>query len=359
VTEQISGADPCSQLNSVDKQETNNPEWQRAKTRGRWAEYFDPKTRTYRPPSSPARTKARAAKYAWARLSTAGDPAHVPLSRCLSGDELLAERECVSDGSFWLQPRTDDACELVALLPHGKLRWLEGKMLAAIAYAMLVRHKHGLVATLDELGALCGLRKSAVGESMRRLIALGFVRRDATYTKFGACESQRGNLWRITSDCERAFRVIGPLDVPDGVVLPQGTVDRERLLYRRGACSTPAPACAPEPAPSPGIATPRNPATNPESVTPSENIAVRSGMATAPRSRGEVRAKPPQIIFSLPDESHLRSLPETRQGKTCSVSGRAKTEAGSTEFLDELAELVSDPSMRAAMRLAARKGGGS
>ena len=324
---------------TVDKQ--TNSEWAIAKTRGRWAPFWDKQSGTYKPPSSPARKKARAKKLAFASDRELA----MILPLCLTGDELLAERARIKgDGTSFERPRTDEARELVALLPHGRLRRVECMLLVAIAYAMLDRRRHGLVATLRELGALVGLRDTATGEAMARLIALGFVHARETYTPFGACWSQRANLWRLTTQALVAYAL---RDVPDGVFVPDGTVDRVRLQRRRRC---------------PGIATPRNPEAIQDSLCKPENNpdSFRNGA----RPSSAVVSKPAAPAFrnfrtAVADASVGRSQPVTRQGESCNPPLRLRTEQGSTKsVVDELAELVTDPSARAAI-LAARKGGAS
>lgn len=321
---------------------TINHEWIAAKTRGRWAPFWN--GRTFNPPPSEARKKARAKK-----LAFAGDRelARI-LPLCMTGDELLAERAHVTgDGTSFESPRTDDARELVALLPHKRLRSNETMLLVALAYAMLERGRPGLVATIDELGRFVRLGKTATGEAMARLIALGFVHTRETYTPYGKCWSQRGNLWQLTTQAIDAYRLL----VPHGLELPSGVVDQARLQRRRKACGTAsatrAGACA-----SAG-ATLRNPEAIPDSVSTRENNSApfRNGDRTARLSTGLGRGTG-------------AVLPETRQAETCSTSGRLRTEQGSRSAADvvaELAELVSDPVARAAILAAAarRKGGAS
>jgi hypothetical protein len=322
----------------------DNPEWIAAKTRGRWAEFFDPKTRTYNPPSTSFRKKARRQKYAFNRLTMRGGPEFVPLQACMTGDELIAERSrIVGDGTSFRMPRTDEARELVALLPHGRLRTVECLMLALLAYAMLVRRRHGLVATIAELGHCVGLRATATGEAMARLIALGFVHADPTFTQYGACWSQRANLWRLTTEAIEAYAL---QDVPDGVTLPRGTVDRDRLGRRRLSAGH---------RPTPGIATPRNPESIPDALrTPVKNPDP-SGMAPAvPRKVDgpELAHPPPAPTRSGVNESPAPSLPETRQGSTRRAFGGLGTAVVSSNAVelaavDEFASLITDPVMRA------------
>lgn len=393
----ISQQIPLSTTNDVDRPKTN-PEWLEAKTRGRWAKYFDPKTRTYNPPSSDARKKARRQKTRWTRLTNPTLPEYVPVELCMSGTELLAERARMGDGTSFRRPRTDEARALVALLPHGRVRLAEALALVALAYAMLERQRRGLIATADELGELLGLRETATGEVMARLIALGWVRADATYTRYGACESQRGNLWRLTAQAAQAFALL----VPHGVVLPQGTVDPARLRRRRtykGSVGSRAGA------------TPRNPGTNPDSVQEPEKIS--DPFRNTPRSVGASGVVSTSSTIdcrtAVPAATAVPALPATRQGETRDVVGGLRTEmvriddalervrrgdvdrrhrrspdatkrplrddervaerelervrrehvrdvAG--DVFAELAELVSDPEMRAAA-LDARKGGAS
>jgi hypothetical protein len=347
-TEKV-GAIPLSTTIDVDKQETNssvprgtdggNPEWVEAKTRGRWAKFWNAKTRTYNPPSSPARKKARRQKYAFKHLTTPGDPAYVPLHLCLTGDELLAELPRMrGDGTSFRYPRTDEARELVALLPHGKLRTVECLLLLAIAYAMLERRRHGLVATLAELGYFVGLKDTATSEAIARLIALGFVDSRATYTRFGACESQRGNLLRLTTQACAAFNL---RDVPDGVALPTGTVDRARLERRRQPCGGIAHASA----------TPRNPDANQDALPTREKTpdSFRNGARPAGAAGVVEAASPRSENFLVAGRTAPAVGPVARQGESCSTSGRARTEAVSRSALtaDELAELVTDPQLRA------------
>lgn len=318
----------CTQ--NVDKQETNtgretnhelahftksNPEWVNAKTRGRWAEYFDPSSGTYKPPSTDARKKARRQKYAWSALTMRGGPEFVPLHLCMSGHELLAELRVwdrIGDGTSFRLPRTEEGRELVALLPLGRLRLVESLVLALLAYAMLVRKRHGLVATLAELGHAAGLRETAMGSAMTRLIALGWVRADATYTRYGACESQRGNLWRLTDLALRDWR----LETPEGIAFPPGTVDRARLQRRR-TYSVGSRACT----------TPRNPDANRDPVcTPVQNPdSFRNG------------ARPARSEIDRPAlESPAVPLPETRQGETRSEVGRLRTAMVASKLTGEL-----------------------
>lgn len=328
-------------------------EWQQATTRGRWAPFWN--GRTFTPPNTDARKEARNRWQRWSKLSKPGHADHVPLAECLSGNELLAERKHIADGGSFLEPVTDEARELVALLPHGRLRWVEAKLLAALAYAMLARKRRGLVATLEELGQVCGLKTTAIATSMGRLVALGLVRSDPTFTRKGKCKSQRGNLWRLTTQAVTAFGFKGPfgvlpLQVPPGVVLPQGTVDRARLERRRGIAQA--------------HATPRNALGIQDLVqAPEKNLdPFRNGHRTADAS-GAVSASRTGIV-SLPDESHLPSQPEARQAETRSAVGSARrAEESMTEsddaVIERLASLVSDPAARAAMLAAKppKKGG--
>lgn len=353
---------PPSSTEGVDNAFRTNLEWVTAKTRGRWAPFWNAQTRTYNPPQTEARKKARRQKYAWARMQNPAMPEYVPLHLCLSGSELLAERSCIrGDGTSFRVPRTDEARELVALLPHGRLRQQECMLLVAIAYAMLVRRRHGLVATVAELGELVGLRATATSEAMARLIALGFVRADATYTRYGACESQRGNLWRLTKQCLEAY---GLRDVPEGVTVPTGTVDRARLQRRRtypgtytgtGTGTVGSRACA----------TPRNPGANPDSLCSPVNKP--ESFRNAPRTdetRGEsVSATPTRSIVTVPAGRHLPS-PPVRSSETCQAPRGLRTgqvASSAASIVEELAQLVSDPAARAAILAAAakRKGGAS
>lgn len=331
-------------------------EWQEATTRGRWARWWN--GRTFTPPNTDARKEARNRWQRWSKLSKPGHADHVPLAECLSGNELLAERQYIADGGSFLEPVTDEARELVALLPHGRLRWVEAKLLAALAYAMLARKRRGLVATLEELGQVCALKTTAIATSMGRLVALGLVRSDPTFTRKGKCKSQRGNLWRLTTQAVTAFGFKGPfgvlpLQVPAGVVLPQGTVDRARLERRRGiaqAHATPRKAL--------GIQDPvQTPANNLDPFRNGHRTADASGAVSASRT----------VVVSLPDESHLPSQPGARQAETRSAVGPArraeesKTPKSHADLVDEFASLVSDPAARAAVLAAKppKKGGGS
>lgn len=311
----------------VDK--PHNPEWLAAKTHGRWAAFWN--GRTYDVPNSEPRKKARRQKHAWAHLTTPGDPAFVPLNLCMTGDELGAEAKRIrGDGSSFEVPRTDEARELVARLPHGRLRRVEAMLLAFLAYAMLVRRRHGLVATRGELGARLGTRRVATAEAIARLVALGFVRADATYTRFGKCESQRGSLFRLT---EQAIAAYALQDVPDGVVLPTGTVDHARLGRRRGGVGSRAGA------------TDRNPDANQDSVrTPEKKPdSFRNGDRTA--SAG-VEADCSEHA-AVPAVAPRRLVAGTRQGESSGLARRLPEEPGSatdrvtdsSEFLALLHEL--------------------
>lgn len=331
----MSVADPRRSSHAIDKHEANssrfNPEWVRAKTRGRWAEFWDPSSGTFKPPQSPVRKKARQQKYAWSALTMRGGPEHVPLDKCMTGDELIADlKHIAGDGTSFRYPRIEhESRALIDCLPHGRLRIVEARLLAFIAHAMLVRHRHGLVATILELGVCVGLMQTATSTAMGRLIALGFVRADATYTKFGACESQRGNLWRITQQCVDAFALEAP---PPGIALPAGTVDVAKLMRRRtwtpSTTPAPAPVPAPEPTPSPGIAraaTPRNPCANPDPVlTLDQNSgSFRNGHRLSPSHCDPGVSRGPSRITGAVG-------PETRQAETRSVSGLAERETVST-----------------------------
>lgn len=361
------GADPGAAAPSVDNEATNtltrpNYEWVTAKTRGRWAPFWNQLTRRYNPPKSERRDAARKKKYAWSHLTTPGDPAYVPLHLCMTGDEVLAERARIrGDGTSFRTPRSDAARELVALLPHGRLRPIESLLLVVIAYAMLERRRHGLVATVAELAELVGMRATATSEALARLVALGFVRSDATYTRYGACCSQRGNLWRLTSACVEAFAL---RDVPDGVALPAGTVDRDRLQRRRRAAGIGSATRAGAQAPT--CATPRNPDPIPDALSKQENNpeSFRNGHRTDV-ARGKVSAsRTVDFRRAVPAAGADAPWPARRQDETCRPSLRLRTERVASSaacIVEELAELVSDPVARAAILEAARakKGGAS
>lgn len=172
------------------------PDWARL---SRWAP-FDGK----QPPMTPMRTHAIA-------LKRKRDRDGVALTDCASGEELLRKR---ARGELWPFPLLQRGGSFTPAQypPPPWLRKLRGARLDLLSWLVLVvvvMRRRGLVAKHAELGELTGLRERRAREIVFDLREAGLVVQSPTYDRFGAVESQRANVYRITKLAAYTFDLPG------------------------------------------------------------------------------------------------------------------------------------------------------
>lgn len=273
--------------------------------RPRWQKFGGRK-----PPMTPARVRAIAAKRSHENnlvALRARERNAVDITKCLSGNELVAERKYMGDGaSFKLG--------LFGATSSLKLSWLDAKILAAVAYAMCSKGLQALLVTLAELRQVLGMGQTAIGDSIRKLEAHAKLKVDPSFVEFHAVTNQRGNFLRLTRQCVEEFR----LYVPQWVDVPEGTVDPTwRPRTRDG---------------SRGF---RSPEANPDLGHTDKKTGSPSGMASAlPCDRSAVSAAPTRNL-----------CPEAVANESSAASDLKRVKARREPFPDR-----TEPESRAEIR---------
>lgn len=146
----------------------------------------------------------------------------IALAQCVTGGDIVAGFRSNDFFAFPLEQRRG-----AVQIPTNAKWHLRGKrveLLGVIAAAMIGmpvagKPSHGLVATLDELGAVLGLGRTQVSDHLHALQAYGLVHAIAVYAPFGRVHVQRANCYRLTKLAAFAYRLVVRVELPDPVLV--------------------------------------------------------------------------------------------------------------------------------------------
>jgi len=351
------GAIPPTSTSPVDKQETNTID--HAHPLGdrcfRKKPKYNPRVRRWahfpggRPPEfSPARTRELRAKELWEKIKEKlARYAHAE-TRCS-----LCKRtcdECTCDAPRFVRGVLDlyragelerrvTWAELAPALPEevrAQCKDRHRRAIVRMAQAMRATKAEGLIMSHDELGELLMFSGRHVRRVLGELLDLEVLPApDPNYDQDHAVHNRRANGYTL---CAALCARLAAIAEAELAAAKCALAENDRASRTtKGQASPTASEQEHEhsgSAPRPPFKGGRALASDTRALMPGHAEEVGPGV-------GVVEAASPRPeIFSLPDESHLPSLPEARQAESCSASGRAERKAGSAKSPATAAELA-------------------